>query len=105
MNEGSPQTIAELERRVEELRRANAELGRELIAARSGRSPRSESTAGRGMAKLIQERERAEAERDGLQGEIGRLRHENDVLRAEAHRMRAGATGLARRLRARLLRR
>jgi hypothetical protein len=105
MSEASEQRIVDLERRVEELRRANAELGRELIAARAGRKPRSESTAGRALSKLVQERERAESERDGLQGEIGWLRHENGVLRAEAHRLRAGAPGLLRRLRARLQRR
>lgn len=101
---GSEQRIKELELRVDELRRANAELGRELIAARAGRNPRSESTAGRAVARLIQERERAESERDELQGEIGWLRHENEVLRAEAHRLRAGAPGLPRRLLARLRR-
>lgn len=103
MNEDS-QSSADLERRVEDLRRANAELGRELIAARAGRRPRSESTAGRAVAKLIQQRERAESERDGLQGEIARLRDENAALRAEADRLRADAPGLVRRARARLLR-
>jgi predicted Zn-dependent protease len=95
--------IADLERRVEDLRRANEGLGRELIERAAGRRPRSASTAGRSVAKLTNARDRAEAALRELEGEAAGLRYENKALRAEVHRLRGGGAGALRRLRARIL--
>ena len=100
--------VAELERRVEELRRVNERLGRELIEAEAGRRPTVMTPASRALAKLVAERDSAEAELAELaklRPEVERLRLENEVLRAAVERLRSGNFGLLRRARARLLRR
>jgi molybdenum-dependent DNA-binding transcriptional regulator ModE len=99
---------AELERRVAELRRVNERLGRELIEAEAGRRPAAGTPAGRAVAKLIGERDSAEAklaELAELRPELEHLRRENPQLRAEIERLRGGYLGLLRRARARLLNR
>jgi chromosome segregation ATPase len=116
--------VAGLEAKVEELRRVNAELGRELRQGAASGRPRTPVTAARALAKLANERdiarddlERTEAELaetkaglemaergvadlsqrfEGLSAEAERLRH-------EVARLRSGRAGLLRRLRARLL--
>jgi cell division protein FtsB len=97
--------VAELERRVEELRRVNERLGRELIAAEAGRRPATITPAGRALAKLVAERDSAAAELAELRPELEHLRRENPQLRAESERLRSGYLGLLRRARARLLER
>jgi molybdenum-dependent DNA-binding transcriptional regulator ModE len=97
--------IAELERQVEELRRVNERLGRDLIAAEAGRRPVGGTPAARTVAKLVVERDSAEAELAELRPELEHLRPENQLLRAEVERLRSGYLGLLRRTRARLLRR
>jgi predicted RNase H-like nuclease (RuvC/YqgF family) len=97
---------AELERRVEELRRVNERLGRELIEAEAGRRPAMATPAARTVAKLVAERDGAEAELAKLaelRPEFEHLRRENPQLRAEIERLRGGYRGLLRRARARLL--
>lgn len=96
--------VAELERRVEELRRVNERLGRELIEAEAGRRPASATPAGRAVAKLVGERDSAEAEVAELRSELERLWPDNEALRAEVDRLRGGVLGLSRRARARLQR-
>lgn len=96
--------VAELERRVEELRRVNERLGRELIEAEAGRRPTMATPAGRALAKLVGERDSAEAELAELRSELERLWPENQALRAEVDRLRGGILGLSRRARARLQR-
>jgi molybdenum-dependent DNA-binding transcriptional regulator ModE len=95
---------AELERRVEELRRVNERLGRELVEAEAGRRPALATPAGRAVAKLVGERDRAEAELAELRRELEMLWPENEALRAEVDRLRGGILGLSRRARARLQR-
>lgn len=94
---------AELERRVEELRRVNERLGRELVEAGAGRRPARATPAGRAVAKLVGERDGAQAELAELRPELEHLRRENPQLRAEIERLRGGYLGLLRRARARLL--
>jgi len=96
--------VAELERRVEELRRVNERLGRELIEAEAGRRPTGATPAGRSLAKLVAERDGAAAELAELRSELERLWPENEALRAEVDRLRGGIVGLSRRARARLRR-
>jgi len=98
----------DLERRVEELRRANERLGRELIEAEAGRRPAAATPAARAIAKLVGERDSAQAalaELAELRPELEHLRRENPQLRAEVERLRGGYLGLLRRARARLLNR
>ncbi|MDX6634986.1 MAG: hypothetical protein QOF06_1189 [Solirubrobacterales bacterium] len=102
---GGEARTAELERRVEELRRVNARLGRELIDAEAGRRPAAATPAARAVAKLVGERDRAEAELAELRPELQHLRREAPQLRAEIERLRGGYRGLLRRARARLLNR
>ncbi|HET8954466.1 MAG TPA: hypothetical protein VFN18_02280 [Solirubrobacterales bacterium] len=97
--------VAELERRVEELRRVNERLGRELVEAKAGRRPASGTPAGRAVAQLVGERDSAAAELAELRPELEHLRRENPQLRAEVERLRGGYPGLLRRTRARLLKR
>lgn len=97
--------VAELERRLEELRRINERLGRELIEAGAGRRPGLATTAARTVANLTKERDSAQAELEKLEPELERMRVENDLLHRETERLRSGYAGLLRRTRARLLRR
>jgi FtsZ-binding cell division protein ZapB len=106
VSEGPAERIADLERRVEALRRTNEQLGRELIERGGGPRPRSASTAARAVAKLTAARDQAQAclgELEELRADRDRLGSENEVLRREVHRLRDGYGGLLRRLRARLL--
>lgn len=96
---------AELERRVEELHRVNERLGRELVEAEAGRRPALATPAGRAVAKLVGERDSAQAEVAELRPEVEHLRRENPQLREEIDRLRGGYFGLLRRVRARLLNR
>jgi hypothetical protein len=100
---GGEERVAELERRVEELRRLNERLGRELVAVEAGRQPAMATPAARTVAKLVAERDGAEAELAELRPELEHLRRENPQLRGEIERLRAGYRGLLRRARARLL--
>ncbi|HVD39459.1 MAG TPA: hypothetical protein VNC16_00450 [Solirubrobacterales bacterium] len=95
--------LAELERRVDELRRVNERLGRELVEAEAGRRPTQATPAGRAVAKLVSERDSAQAELAELRPELEHLRRENPQLREEIERLRGGYLGLLRRARARLL--
>ena len=94
---------AELERRVEELRRVNERLGRELVEAEAGRRPTRATPAARAVAKLVTERDSAQAELAELRPEVEHLRRENPQLREEIERLRSGYLGFLRRARARLL--
>jgi predicted nucleic acid-binding Zn-ribbon protein len=131
MTEPSPKEepekrIAELEAKVEELRRVNAELARELRRGAASRRPRSPVAAGSALAKLTSERDTAQAEleqaraelrqaeegfeglrleAEGLRLEAEQLRGEAEQMRGEAERLRSGRLGVLRRIRARLLRR
>jgi hypothetical protein len=104
--------MAELERRVEELRLVNEQLGRKLVDGVASRQPHSPVTAARTLTKLMQERDRARTEleearqqlRDANSG-LDHFRRENEQLRFEAARLRFGVPGFLRRARARLLRR
>lgn len=101
---GGEERIADLEHRVEALHRANERLGRELIAAEAGRRPATATPAARAVAKLVTERDEAEAELAELRSELERLWPENQALRAEVDRLRGGIIGFSRRARARLSR-
>jgi len=101
---GDEGRVAELERRVEELRRVNERLGRELVAVEAGRRPATATPAARTVAKLVAERDGAEAELAELRQELERLWPDNQALRAEVDRLRGGIVGLSRRARARLSR-
>jgi chromosome segregation ATPase len=102
---GEEGRTAELERRVEELRRVNERLGRELVEAEAGRRPATATPAARAVAKLVAERDSAAAELAELRPELEHLRREAPQLRAEIERLRGGYLGLLRRARARLLNR
>ena len=101
----SDEHAAELERRVEELRRVNERLGRQLVEAEAGRRPASATPAARAVAKLVGERDSAQAELAELRPELEHLRRENPQLRGEIERLRSGYLGFLRRTRARLLNR
>ncbi len=101
----SDERTAGLERRVEELRRVNERLGRELVAAEAGRRPALATPAARSVAKLVGERDGAQAELAELRPELEHLRRENPQLREEIERLRGGYLGFLRRARARLLNR
>lgn len=94
--------VEELERRVEELRGVNERLGRQLVAAEAGRHPAGATPAARVVAKLVGERDRAEALLAELRPELERLRWENPRLEAEVTRLRSGYLGLLRRVRGRI---
>lgn len=94
---------AELEHRLEELQRVNERLGRELIETEAGRRPALATPAARAVAKLVGERDSAEAELAELRPEVEHLRRENPQLREEIERLRSGYLGFLRRARARLL--
>jgi phage shock protein A len=99
----SDERAAELERRIEELRRVNERLGRQLVEAQAGRRPASATPAARAVAKLVGERDGAQAELAELRPELEHLRRENPQLRGEIERLRSGYLGFLRRARARLL--
>ncbi|MGH3049194.1 MAG: hypothetical protein ACRDLK_03475 [Gaiellaceae bacterium] len=129
----SVERLVDLEAKLEALRRVNAELGRELRRGTVSRQPRSPAVAARTLAKLTNERDTLQAELERTKAELERLsaelagtrtslktaeqgvayrteqleglRLETERLRHEAFRLRSGAAGLLRRLRARLLRR
>lgn len=101
----SDERTAELERRVEELRRVNERLGRQLVEVEAGRRPASATPAARAVAKLVGERDGAQAELAELRPELEHLRRENPQLRGEIERLRSGYLGFLRRARARLLNR
>ncbi|HKI67511.1 MAG TPA: hypothetical protein VJ989_09620 [Solirubrobacterales bacterium] len=131
--ETAAERLADLEAKVTELRRVNAELGRELRLGAASRQPRSPAVAARALAKLTNERDTARAELEQTRAELEQaraelagtrtslktaedgvaylseqfdgLRLETERLRHEAFRLRSGGAGLLRRLRARLLRR
>lgn len=124
MSEGSPERaeaarIADLEAKVEELRRANAALGRQMRRGGASREPRSAAIAARALAKLTNERDNARAELDearaklavaeerfmGLRLGFEGLELETERLRSEVARLRSGNLGFLRRARARLRRR
>jgi molybdenum-dependent DNA-binding transcriptional regulator ModE len=102
---GGGERIADLERRVEEMRRVNERLGRELVEAEAGRRPTTATPAARAVARLVAERDGADAELAELRQELERLWPENQALRAEVDRLGGGILGLSRRARARLQRR
>jgi chromosome segregation ATPase len=111
MNGEPEQRLAELELRVEELRRVNEQLGRELVDGAASRQPHSPVTAARTLTKLRQERDlaqsRLEEARQQLREAQSGLDHygrENQQLRSEVARLRLGWPGLLRRAQARLLR-
>jgi chromosome segregation ATPase len=125
-DEAAAERLADLEAKLEELRRVNAELGRELRRAAVSRQPRSPAAGARALAKLANERDTARAELEQTKAELvdaearrevaehgvedlrerfEGLHVETEHLRYEAVRLRSGGAGLLRRLRARLLRR
>jgi chromosome segregation ATPase len=108
--------------RVEALLRVNAELSAEIRSLALGRTgaPRSEvAPAARRLSKLIAERDSLTAELEQARAELAAARQHNRELRelaadqsrhieelgGEVARLRGGAAGLLRRVRARLLRR
>ena len=109
-NANPKQRLAELELRVEELRRVNDQLGRRLVEGAASRQPHSPVTAARSLTKLTQERDLAQTQleearqrlRDADSG-LDHYRRENEQLRFEAARLRFGVPGFFRRARARLL--
>lgn len=102
---GREERTADLERRVEELRQVNERLGRELVEAEAGRRPTAATPAARAVAKLVGERDGAQAELAELRPELEHLRRENPQLREEIERLRSGYLGFLRRARARFLNR
>lgn len=119
---------SEDERRIAELLRVNADLAAEIRDLALGRrtKPRSsQMPVARRLAKLEAERERLEGERDSISAALDASREEHEELRQhtealaaqvkdraqhidelshEVARLRAGAAGILRRARARLLR-
>lgn len=112
VTERPEQSVAELERRVEELRRINEQLGGELVRGAASRHPRAPAAAARTLNRLKQERlgaltqlEEARRQLDEANSGLDHFRRENEQLRAEVARLRLGLPGFLRRARARLLRR
>jgi chromosome segregation ATPase len=109
MKVDSQQRLSELELRIEELRRVNDQLRRELVGSTASRQPHSPVTAARTLTKLKQELDltRTQLEnarqqlRDANSG-LDHYRRENEQLRFEAARLRFGFSGLLRRAQARL---
>lgn len=106
------QRLQELELRVEELRRVNEQLGRELVRGAASRQPHSPVTAARALAKPRKEAEsarlqlaQAEEELRQANSALDHFRRENEQLRFEAARLRFGPVGFLRRALARLTRR
>jgi chromosome segregation ATPase len=110
---GKPeQSPAELERRVEELRQVNEQLGEELVRGAASRHPRAPVAAARTLNGLKQERLAAIAQLEEARQQLAEansgldhFRRENEQLRFEAARLRFGLLGFLRRAMARLLRR
>lgn len=117
---GGPEPVhgpesSERERRVEELMRINAGLAAEVHALATGmtEAPRgSAMTTSRRIGVLVDERDvlaaQLEETRVGLaamQASHAELARQNQELLAEIAKLRSGYAGLARRFRARLLRR
>jgi uncharacterized coiled-coil DUF342 family protein len=119
---GSEQVTTDEARRVEELLRVNAELAEEIRSLQEGRTeaPRARAMpAARRVGRLREERdslaaelERSRAEADDLRrhGEdlarqVGEQARQIEALSVEVNRLRGGAAGALRRIRARLLRR
>jgi predicted nucleic acid-binding Zn-ribbon protein len=112
VSEDLQQRLAELELRVDELRRVNDQLGRRLVDGAASRQPHSPVTAARTLTKLTQERDLAQTQleeaRQQLREAQSGLDHygrENEQLRSEVARLRVGVPGLLRRAQARLRRR
>jgi chromosome segregation ATPase len=112
LTEGPERSPADLERRVEELRRINEQLGEELVRGAASRHPRASVAAARTLNRLRQERVDALAQLEEARQRLAEansglnhLARENERLRAEVARLRAGLPGFLRRARARLLRR
>lgn len=110
LSERPEQSPADLQRRVEELRRVNQQLSDELVRGAASRHPRSSASAARTLNRLRQERLDALAELDEARQQLreansglNHLGRENEQLRAEVARLRLGWRGFARRARARLL--
>jgi hypothetical protein len=111
-NDGAP---SDSEQRVEELMRINAGLAAEVHALATGltEAPRgSAMTTPRRIGVLIDEREELAAQLEetriglaAMQASQEELARQNQELVAEIAKLRSGYAGLARRLRARLLRR
>lgn len=118
--------VADLQAKLEELRRVNAELGRELRQSAASSQPRTPATAARALAKVANERDLTLADLERTKTELAQttaaleaaeravadfserfegLSAEAERLRHEAARLRSGGAGLLRRLRSRLLRR
>jgi hypothetical protein len=106
---------SDADRRVEELMRINAGLAAEVHALATGmtEAPRgSAMTTPRRIGVLIDERDELVAQLEetrvglaAMQASQEELARQNQELVAEIARLRSGYAGLARRLRARLLRR
>jgi chromosome segregation ATPase len=112
VTERPEQSVAELERRVEELRQRNEQLGGELVRGAASRHPRSSIAAARTLNRLEQQRlnalsqlEEARQQLSEANSGLNHLGRENEQLRAEVARLRLGLPGFLRRARARLLRR
>lgn len=105
-----------------ELLRINAELAAEIrdLAAKRISAPRATAgPAARRVSRLLAERDSLAAELEASRAELDGMRQQSeamerqlqdharhiDELSREVHRLRAGAAGVLRRLRARLLRR
>jgi hypothetical protein len=104
------QSPVDLERRVEELRRINEQLGDELVRGPASRHPRTPVAAARALNRLRQERvdalsrlEEAHQRLDEANSGLDHFRRENEQLCAEVARLRLGLPGFLRRARARLL--
>jgi chromosome segregation ATPase len=112
VTERPEQSPADLERRVEELRRINVQLGAELARSAVSQHPRASTIAARTLNKLKQERlavlaqlEEARQQLSEANSGLNHLGRENEQLRTEVARLRLGLPGFLRRARARLLRR
>ena len=112
MSEDPERRLAELELRVDELRRVNDQLGRELVGGAASRQPHSPVTAARTLTKLTQERDVAQTRLEEARQQLAEVQsgldhygRENAQLRSEVARLRVGVPGLLRRAQARLRRR